>query len=120
LAQNVCIAALLTRALLLIAILAVSLLNGFGLSPVFDWTDYMLGVVLRGYPYMTPGVINTYITPLAIALLTVAVAGVPAAVYERIRGLGSSTAVSLAIWLGAAVLLAWPAIMYALAGDDLG
>ena len=38
------------RALLLIATLAVALLNGFSLSPVFDWADYMLGVVLRGYP----------------------------------------------------------------------
>ena len=69
---------------------------------------------------MTRGVINAYVTPLAIALMTLAIAGIPAAVYERIRGLKSSTAVSLAIWLGAAVLLALPAIMRAVAGDELG
>ena len=119
-AQNVGIAALLTRALLLIATLACALFNGFSLSPVFDFADYMLGVVLRGYPYMTRGVINAYITPLAVTLMTLAIAGIPAAVYERIRGLKSSTAVSLAIWLGAAVLLALPAIMRAVAGDELG
>jgi hypothetical protein len=120
LARNVGVAALLTRALLLTATLALALLNGFSLSPVFDWTDYMLGVVLRGYPYMTRGVINAYITPLAIAVMTLAIAGIPAAVYERFRGLKSSTAVSLAIWLGAAVLLALPAIMRAVAGGELG
>jgi hypothetical protein len=119
LAQNVGTAALLTRALLLIATLAFALLNGFSLSPVFDWADYMLGVVLRGYPYMTRGVINAYVTPLAITLMTLAIAGIPAAVYERIRGLKSSTAVSLAIWLVAAAVLALPAIMGAVAGDEL-
>ena len=51
--------------------------------------------------------------------MTLAIAGIPAAVYERIRGLKSSTAVSLAIWLVAAVLLALPAIMRAVAGDEL-
>ncbi|MFZ1106426.1 MAG: hypothetical protein WAN86_26780 [Hyphomicrobiaceae bacterium] len=119
-AQNMGVAALLTRALLLIATLAFALLNGFSLSPVFDWADYMLGVVLRGYPYMTRSVINAYITPLAVTLMTLAIAGIPAAAYERIRGLKSSTAVSLAIWLVAAVLLALPAIMRAVAGDELG
>jgi hypothetical protein len=119
LAQNVGTAALLTRALLLIATLAFALLNGFSLSPVFDFADYMLGVVLRGYPYMTRGVINAYVTPLAITLMTLAIAGIPAAVYERIRGLKSSTAVSLAIWLVAAAVLALPAIMGAVAGDEL-
>jgi hypothetical protein len=118
LAQNVGVAALTVRSLLLIAILACALLNGFSLSPVFDWADYMLGVVLRGYPYMTRGVINAYVTPVAMTLMTLAIAGIPAALYERIRGLESSTAVSLAIWLAGAVLLALPAIMRAVGGGD--
>jgi hypothetical protein len=117
--QNVGAAALLTRALLLIAILACARVNGFGFSPVFDGVDYMLGIMLRGYPYMTRGIINFYVTPLAITLMTLAIAGIPAAVYERVRGLKSSTAVSLAIWLAAALLLALPAIMRAVAGDEL-
>ena len=112
-AQNAGIAALLTRALLLVATIALALFNGFGLSPMFDAVDYMLGVTLRGYPYMTRAVIYAYVTPLAIAVATLAIAGIPAAVYERVRGLKSSTAVSLGIWLVAAALLAMPALMRA-------
>jgi hypothetical protein len=119
LGQNAGVAALVTRAALLIATLACALLNGFGRSPLFDSVDYMLGVALRGYPYMSRAVIYAYVTPVAIALLTLAIAGIPAALYERIRGLKSSTAVSLAIWLAATVLLALPAIMRAFETDEL-
>jgi hypothetical protein len=119
-AQNAGIAALLTRALLLVATVALALFNGFGLSPIFDAVDYMLGVTLRGYPYMTRAVIYAYVTPLAIAVTTLAIAGIPAAVYERVRGLKSSTAVSLGIWVVAAALLAMPALMRAFViVDDL-
>jgi hypothetical protein len=118
LAQNVGMPALLMRALLAAAILACALLNGFSLSPVSDWVDYMLSVTLRGYPYMTRGVINAYITPLAVAVMTLAIAGIPAALYERIRGLQSSTPVSLAIWLVAAALVSLPTIMRLVASDD--
>jgi hypothetical protein len=113
------VAALLTRAVLLLATLACALINGLTLSPLFDWADYMLAVMLRGYPYMTRAVINTYVTPLAVTAMTLAIAGIPAAVYERIRGLNSSTAVSLAIWLAAAVLISLPALMRLIGSDDL-
>ena len=117
--QNVSVAVLLTRVVLLLATLACALFNGFSLSPVFDWADYMLGVMLRGYPYMTRAVINTYVTPLAVTAMTLAIAGIQAPLYERIRGLTSSTAVSLAIWLVAAVLISLPAVMRLVASDDL-
>jgi hypothetical protein len=117
--QNVGVAALLTRGLLLMATLACVLFNGFGLSPVQESVDYMLRITLRGYPFMTGAVIYNYVTPVAIALMTLAIAGIPAAVYERIRGLQSSTAVSLGLWLAAAVLLTLPAIMRAVGGDEL-
>jgi hypothetical protein len=112
--QSPGVAALLTRALLLIAMLGIALFNGMSLSSVSDGVDYMLRVALRGYPYMTGRVINTYATPLVITIMTIAIAGIPAAVYERVRGLKSSTAVSLAIWLAVAGLLSWPAIEHAL------
>jgi hypothetical protein len=116
---NAGVAALLTRALLLIAIGACALLNGFGASPVHDGVDYTLGIALRGYPFMTRAFTYNYVTPLAIAVMTLAIAGIPAALYERVRGLKASTPVSLGIWLVAAVLLALPAIMRAVGGDEL-
>jgi hypothetical protein len=116
--QNTGVAALVTHALLLTATVAVAVFNGFGLSPVFDSVDYMLRVTLRGYPYMTGRFINDYVTPVAISVMTLAIAGIPAAVYERVRGLKASTAVSLGLWLAVAVLLAWPAIQRALTIAD--
>ena len=117
--QTVGAAALLTRALLLIATGACSLYNGFGFSPVVDGVDYMLGIALRGYPFMTRALIYNYVTPIAIAVMTLAIAGIPAALYERIRGLKESTPVSLGLWLAAAVLLTLPTIMQAVADDEL-
>jgi hypothetical protein len=120
LGQNVGVAALLTRALLVVATLACAIFNGFGGQvPVFESVDQLLGTTLRGYPYMTRAVIYAYVTPVAITLMTLAIAGIPAALYERIRGLKWSTAVSLAIWLAATVLLALPAIMRAFETDEL-
>jgi hypothetical protein len=116
--QNTGVAALVTHALLLIATVAVAVFNGFGLSPVFDSVDYMLRVSLRGYPYMTGRFINDYVTPVTISIMTLAIAGIPAAVYERVRGLKASTAVSLGLWLAVATLLAWPAIQRALTIAD--
>lgn len=117
--QNAGTAGLVVRSLLLSATIACALVNGFSLSPVFDWADYMLGVVLRGYPYMTRSAINAYVTPVVLTLMTLAIAGVPAAVYERLLGLRSSSAVSLAIWLAGTVLLTLPAILRAITGDEL-
>ena len=42
--------------------------------------------------------------------MTFLIGGVPAAIYERIRGLPESTPVSLGIWLVATALLALPAL----------
>lgn len=117
--QNAGLAALLTRALLLLAVVACSLLNGFSGSPVHDSIDYMLGIALRGYPFMTRANVYNYVTPLAIALMTLALSGIPAAIYERIRGLKASTLVSLAIWLACAALLSLPVLMRLGAGDEL-
>jgi len=84
---------------------------------MFDAVDYMLGVAARGYPFATRAMIYNYAAPLAIAVMTMLIAGIPAAIYERIRGLQTSTPVSLGIWLVAAILLTLPTIMRAI-GED--
>ncbi|HEX5958211.1 MAG TPA: hypothetical protein VFY92_06085 [Hyphomicrobiaceae bacterium] len=98
---------------------ACSLLDGWSASPVFDSVDYMLGAALRGYPLMTRSVINAHVTPLVLAIMTLILAGIPAAMYERIRGLKASTPVSLGIWLvSSIILLSLPAIVRMLLGTD--
>ena len=78
-------------------------------------------------PHPRPGVMSTtvvsiydgelffYLTSVAISLMTLLLAGIPAALYERVRGLQQSTPGSLAIWLLATALLTLPAILRALA-----
>jgi len=46
---------------------------------------------------------------LMVSTATVILGGIPAAIYERVRGLADSDDVSLWIWLAATALLALPA-----------
>lgn len=96
----------LLRGLLVAATIAVAIFNGTRSSPFYDTVAYLLHLNLRGYPYMTARMLSDTAT-WPIALLTLMLAGVPAALYERIRGLRSSDAVSLAIWLAMTLLLTW-------------
>jgi hypothetical protein len=95
-------------------------------SPVFDSVSYYVSSfaqgsyfdafvrrVLLGGPQLYQSV-----TSLFIAAMTLLLAGIPAAIYERVRGLKASTPVSLGIWLTAAVLLSLPTIMQLVAGDE--
>jgi predicted ABC-type exoprotein transport system permease subunit len=106
----------LVRGLALIAAGAISLFNG-KLLPFFDSVDYLLGIATRGYPFLTRALLYNYVTPLAIAAMTLLVAGIPAALYERIRGLRASTPMSLGIWLLATVLLSLPTLMRMVSED---
>jgi hypothetical protein len=111
--------ALMARGLLLIATGSCALANYLIPTPLSDAVGQVLGIAMRGYPLMTAARVQEYVTPAAIAVMTMLIAGIPAALYERIRGLKTSTPVSLGIWLVAAVLLSLlPAIMWAM-GDDM-
>jgi hypothetical protein len=101
---------LLRRDVWLLAIAAVALLNGSTYSPLFDSILYFMRPAARAFFIVSPSVFF-YLTSVVLSLLTVLLAGIPAAIYERSRGLRESTPVSLAIWLAAAVLLALPATM---------
>ena len=102
------------RGLLLIAAAAVALFNGSLWSPFFDSIAYILYLTTRGVPLMTAARASDA-TPIVIAVMTLMLAGIPAALYERIRGLPTSTTVSIGIWLLATLLLTLPTIMNATA-----
>jgi hypothetical protein len=102
------------RGLLLIAAAAIALFNGSLWSPFYDSIAYILYLTTRGVPLMTAARTSNA-TPAVIAVMTLMLAGIPAAVYERIRGLPASTAVSIGIWLLATLLLTLPTIMNAMA-----
>ena len=105
---------LVRRDLPLAATVGLAIVNGLDFSPVFDSVSFWLYSFARESP-LFDGDVFYYLTSLAIALMTLLVAGIPAALYERVRGLRQSTPGSLAIWLLATLLLTLPAILRALA-----
>jgi hypothetical protein len=107
----------LLKYLLVAAIVGVALVNGLDLSPVFDSVSFYLASFARNSPFFHADAFY-YLTSLAISAMTLLLAGVPAALYERMRGLRQSTPVSLTIWLLAALLLTLPVIRLALAAGE--
>jgi hypothetical protein len=110
---------LMARGLLLLATGSCAVGNYLIPTPLSDAVGQVLGIALRGYPLMTPASVQEYVTPAAIAIMTLLIAGIPAALYERIRGLKASTPVSLGIWLVAAILLTLPTVLRAFS-DEYG
>ena len=104
------------RAVLLVAAAGLSLLNGMHFSPIFDPVFFLMRPFAPGLFSYFPGALF-YFTSLLISLTTLLIAGVPAALFERIRGLNESTPVSLGIWLGATLLLTLPGLMGAFGTD---
>jgi hypothetical protein len=100
----------------LLAMLGLAGLNGTIYSPVYDSVSYFLYNFARGSALFSP-VLLYYTTSLLLSMLTVMLAGVPAAIYERIRGLQQSTGVSLFIWLLTTLLLTLPTIRTMLPDD---
>jgi hypothetical protein len=101
---------LLKRDVLLVATAGLSLLNGMHFSPLFD---PVLFFVHRMAPSFFGPLLLFYFNSLLISLTTLLLAGVPAALYERARGLKESTGMSLGIWLGGVLLLTLPSLLAA-------
>jgi hypothetical protein len=100
------------RGVLLLAACAVAFFNGSLWSPIFDSVSYVLYLSTRSFPMMSAARAY-YATPFAIMIMTLLIAGIPAALYERLRGTSTSTIGSLTVWLLATVLLTLPTIMNA-------
>lgn len=97
----------LVRGILVILTLAVAVLNGLWFSAVFDPVFFYLPRLLPAFLPISMDVVF-HLTTVAIVLGTLAIAGVPAALYERVMGLRRSSVVSLCIWLAGTLLLSAP------------
>ena len=71
--------------LFLLATVALSALNAMPFSPLYDSVAYFLYLFTRGSASVRPDVL-AHLTSLFMGLLTLLLAGIPAAIYERIRG----------------------------------
>ena len=93
----------------LFGILAVAILNGL-FSPFFFITARVIITALAPALFITSPRLLTFLASLLAATATIILAGVPAAIFERITGRAATDAVSYAIWLITAIVLAFPAI----------
>jgi hypothetical protein len=93
----------------LIGIATLGLVNGMHVSPWFEPAFVLLRPLLASF-YVTSPVLQFYFASLILAVSAVLIAGVPAAIYERISGRTASDGRSLAVWLIALFLISLPAL----------
>jgi hypothetical protein len=110
-------AAQLVRYLALSACVLLAVFNGSLYSPIYDSIDQLLYLFSRSSLHVGPLPLQPYRTSIFIAAMTLMIAGIPAALYERIRGLNDSTPLSAGVWLLTTLLLTLPTLRQA-AGDD--
>ncbi|HEX2335016.1 MAG TPA: hypothetical protein VHI72_00940 [Hyphomicrobiaceae bacterium] len=106
-------AILLKRILPLALILALAVAHGAILSPLYDFVSYFVSAFTRRTMFYNALVLENF-PSLLIAVLTLLLGGIPAAIYERIRGLGQSTTTSMLIWLATTILVTAPVLTRAL------
>ena len=102
-------------------ILIVALLNGL-FSPIHHLVQQLVLINILVLPGLTAGsggnwllqVIVPHVASLIVAFGTIFIAGVPAAIYERVSGLRESDQMSLMIWLAGTLFLSLPALRWLL------
>lgn len=99
----------MTPRTLFAAALAVSLLNGF-ISPMTKLVFLLAPLWMPDFLPVTLEILF-HAAVLFVAVGTLLLAGVPAAIVERIRRQTTSDRASMTIWLGTAVLLTLPGVL---------
>jgi hypothetical protein len=94
---------------LFVGALAVSLLNGLT-SPMTVLVYLQAPLWMPGFLPATPQIVY-HAAVVFVAVGTLLLAGVPAAVVERIRRQTASDRGSMALWLGVTVLLTLPGLL---------
>jgi hypothetical protein len=105
--------ALLVRSVALIGSVLLAVFNGSLYSPIYDSVDQILYLFSRSSLHLGPLPLQPYRTSIFIAAMTLLLAGIPAALYERIRGLDQSTAMSATVWFFMTLLMTAPALRHA-------
>ena len=106
-------AVLFKRALPLALIVALAVAHGAILSPLYDFVSYFVSAFSRRTMFYHPQVLEIF-PSVVIALFTLLLGGIPAAVYERVRGLQQSSSASMVIWLLTTILISAPVLSRAL------
>jgi hypothetical protein len=95
----------------ILGIVSLAIVNGMHFSYYYLPAYLLMRPFVQITFFTGSPVVASYLTSLMLSTITIMIAGIPAAVYERMRGLKRSDATTFAIWLGASVLLTLPTIM---------
>ena len=98
----------------IVALMAVGMLNGI-FSPFFVITSQVMITAIMPLLILAGPRITVFLASLIAATATIMLAGVPAALFERITGRRETDTASYAIWLTAAVVIGLPALLRAAA-----
>ncbi len=104
---------LLKRTLPLALIVALAVVHGAILSPLYDFVSYFVSAFSRRTMFYHPQVLE-FFPSVVIALFTLLFGGIPGAIYERVRGLQQSSSASMLIWLVTTMLITAPVLSRAL------
>lgn len=99
---------MMQRDVLLMVAAGLSLVAGMHFSPYFDPIFFLIKPFAASF-YISSPILLLYFTSLFISLLTLLIGGIPAAIYERARGLESSTPKSIGVWVAGVALVSAPA-----------
>lgn len=98
----------------LFAIMAIAILNGI-FSPFFVVTSQVMITAIVPMLLLTGPSFVAFLGSIIGATVTIMLAGVPAAVFERATGRVETDPISYSIWLVTTVVLSFPALIRATA-----
>ncbi|MGL4729565.1 MAG: hypothetical protein ACRCWO_12495 [Bosea sp. (in: a-proteobacteria)] len=100
----------MTRDMLLVGTVGLSLLNGMHFSPWFEPVHVLLRPILASF-YLTSPLLLLYFTSIFLGLVTLMLAGIPASLFEKMTGRERSSPASMGIWMAVTLLLSIPALL---------
>lgn len=104
--------AMMKRDVMMVATAGLSLINGMHFSPWFDPIAILMKPFIAGTVLSTP-IVFLYLVSIFVSAMTLLIAGVPAALYERWNGLKNTNPTSLYIWFAATLILSAQALLAA-------
>jgi len=102
---------ILKQDVLVVGIVGLSVLNGMHFSPWLGGAFLLTKPFFQITFWISSPLLVFYFTSLALSTLTIMLAGIPAAIFERVTGRKETDATSLYIWLGGVILLTIPSLL---------
>jgi hypothetical protein len=98
---------------LLVGIAGFGALNGMPFSPYFLPSYLFVNPFVQVTFFTSSPVISRYLTALLLSTFIVMLAGIPAAIFERVTGRERGDSMTYAVWFGAIVLISLPTLFAA-------